>query len=237
MISKIFKNFLAIILIPFLFAIIKTFCFMISDINCYSKIFHLFERGALFYLIIHAVFFKPVYLYVLGHEFVHALATWVCGGKVISFKVLSTGGKVVTNKTNFFIDLSPYFIPIYTIFFGIIFLMLKMIDNKSFFTNDLFMFFIGMTLMFHFVMTSEAIKIEQPDIIKSGFLFSWIIIIAFNIMIIVLVFSLFSSDVSFFAFIKNTINSSKEMYLFVYDKIVYGLKVFKKIRVLRYLFA
>ena len=54
--------------------------------------------------------------YVFGHELTHALASLAMGGDVLSFKVSKRGGSVSMTKTNFFVALAPYCIPIYTLF-------------------------------------------------------------------------------------------------------------------------
>ena len=75
----------------------------------------------------HILVFKLTYLYTLGHEAIHVIATWLCGGHVTSFSVSKWGGNVSTSKTNFFIELSPYFVPIYTV--GLL-LIVSIIKNK-----------------------------------------------------------------------------------------------------------
>ena len=101
MFLKLFRTFLGIVLIPIAIGTGKAFYTAISDISIFSNVLFLLERGMLFYLLFHVFVIRPVYLYVLGHEFVHVLATWICGGKVVSFNVSPSGGNVVTSKTNF----------------------------------------------------------------------------------------------------------------------------------------
>ncbi|MFH1847367.1 MAG: hypothetical protein ABH869_07435 [Candidatus Omnitrophota bacterium] len=218
MIEKIFRNLLSILLIPIVIGTAKAFYIFVSDVDISSGMFHLFERGVLTYLLVHVMVFKPIYLYVLGHEFVHVLATWMCGGQVLSFNVTPTGGNVVTSKTNFFIELSPYFVPIYTLVLGPVFLALRAFGTDISVIFSGFVFFIGVTLAFHFVMTYEALKMQQSDILKSGMLFSFILIFLGNLLIVMAVFCPFFENLSFTGFIKEASAGSFNNYMWIYDK-------------------
>jgi len=82
---------------------------------------NLFLWGIASYVVLHLLFYKPTYLYVLGHEAVHAGTAWLFGGKIKSFKASKDGGAVATDKTNVVIELSPYFVPIYAILISVIY--------------------------------------------------------------------------------------------------------------------
>jgi len=220
MAEKIFKTLIGLLLVPIAVGAAKAFYSSVSGISVFSGVLNLLERGVLVYLIFHVFFFRPVYLYVLGHECVHVLATWLCGGRVVSFNVTPSGGNVVTSKTNFFIELSPYFVPFYTILLGVIYLVLRTIDQSIPHMSLVFIFLIGVTLTFHFVMTAEALKLQQPDIMKSGLLFSLVIIFVFNLVVVMAVFSPIFSGLSFTSFIRMSWLNSIELYKDVYGKIV-----------------
>ncbi|MFC1480211.1 hypothetical protein ACFL5Y_02040 [Candidatus Omnitrophota bacterium] len=192
----------------------------ISGIGSYSSVLHVLERGVLAYLLFHVLVIRPAYLYVLGHEFVHVLATWLCGGKIVSFNVTPSGGSVVTSKTNFFIELSPYFVPIYTILLGPTFLLLRASGKGSPILSVVFVFLVGVTLAFHFVMTSEVIRLRQPDIVRSGLVFSLILIFICNLIITMAVFCPLFDDLSFVSFIKSSGSNSVEIYRVAYSKIL-----------------
>jgi len=125
MFTKTIKTLIGLFLVPIAIGTAKAFYTEVSDISLLSGILHVLERGILAYFVIHIFIFRPIYIYVLGHEVVHVLATWICGGQIVSFNVSPKGGSVVTSKTNFFIELSPYFVPIYTILIGIIYFFLR----------------------------------------------------------------------------------------------------------------
>lgn len=220
MFAKIFKTLVGLLLLPIAIGTAKAFYAEVSDISLLSGILHILERGILVYFFIHVFIFRPVYLYVLGHEFVHVLATWVCGGQVVSFNVSPKGGNVVTSKTNFFIELSPYFVPIYTILIGIIYFFLRSIDKSIPHMSLVFIFLVGFTLAFHFVMTSEVLRMEQPDILKSGLIFSFVVIFVANLFVVTLAFSPIFSDISFFSFAKRSWLNSLDAYRYCIDQTV-----------------
>ena len=218
MLAKFFKTILGLVMIPVVFGTAKAFHVSISDISLFSGMLRVMERGVLAYLIFHLLVIRPVYIYVLGHECVHVLATWLSGGHVVSFSVTPSGGNVVTSKTNFFIELSPYFVPIYTILIGAVYVILKAMEVSLPHMSLMFVFFIGATLAFHFVMTAEVMKMQQSDIAKSGIIFSLVVIFVSNLVVVMAVFSpLFK--ISFVEFIKNSYFNSFEIYRIIYSKI------------------
>ncbi|HUC84215.1 MAG TPA: hypothetical protein VL970_03405, partial [Candidatus Acidoferrales bacterium] len=56
--------------------------------------------GVACWLVVFLMLPKPMWIYVLGHEFTHALWTWLFGGQVKRMKITSAGGHVVISKTN-----------------------------------------------------------------------------------------------------------------------------------------
>jgi len=151
----------------------------------------LFLWGIAAYATLHLLFYRPTYLYVLGHEAVHAGVSWIFGGKVKSFKVTKEGGSVATDKSNAVIELSPYFIPIYAIIITIVYFV---IASSYRINGSVFIFLIGFALAFHMISTIEVMKVRQPDIVKSGYFFSVIIVYLFNIIVIALIFGLIFPD-------------------------------------------
>jgi len=153
-----------------------------------------------------------MYIYTIGHEIVHVLATWLCGGKVTSFHISRSGGSVTTTKSNLFINLSPYFVPIHTIALFLILWGVSRFYNIAGFFNE-FIFLVGFTMSFHIFMTIEVMKIKQPDIARAGFIFSVLFLYLANISIVILVVSFIFGDVSFLSFAKKTFILSKGIYL------------------------
>ena len=118
-----------------------------------NQLYFLLGAGA--YLVLHLVFWRPVYLYILGHELIHAISTWICGGKVKSIKVTSKGGTLWTTKSNFFISLSPYFFPIYTVLLSLLYFIISLFHNIDHYI-PFFIASIGFSLAFHIVLTIDG---------------------------------------------------------------------------------
>src|SRR5205085_7004962 len=77
--------------------------------------FWFFSLGVILWLIAFFGLPRPIILYVFGHELTHALWVWLMGGRVSKFRVSADGGHIVTNRTNFWIALAPYFFPLYSV--------------------------------------------------------------------------------------------------------------------------
>lgn len=177
-----------------------------------------FTWGIASYVVLHLLFYKPTYLYVLGHESVHAGLAWIFGGKIKSFKVSEDGGSVGTDKSNFVIELGPYFIPIYAIIITIIYFVIASSYNIN---GGLFVFLIGFALAMHMVSTIEVMKIRQPDIVKSGYLFSIVLVYILNIVVISFIFSMMFQTFSIGKFFVDLWGQSKYIYLAIYRQLFF----------------
>jgi len=215
MFGRTFKAIIAVLFIPLVIASTKAFFQSLENLGFFNVNLFLLIGGFFSYPVFHIVFIKPMYVYAVGHEIVHVLATWLCGGKVTSFNVSHSGGNVTTTKTNLFIKLSPYFIPIHTIALFLLYLILSHFYDISKFTDE-FIFLIGFTISFHIFMTIEVMKIRQPDIVKVGYLFSVFFIYVTNISVIVLVLSFIFNDISFGRFAGKTFAFSKDIYINIF---------------------
>ncbi len=181
-----------------------------------------FILGAVVYLVIHTILFKPNVVYIFGHELTHALAMFVSAGKVKSFKVSKKGGEVKGTKANLFITLAPYFFPTYTLIIILVWHIARQIwDIKDFIS--IFLFAVGLTLTFHFVMTVEFLKTKQPDLIKSGYLFSIVLIYLINLSIAALILNFVFTDFSFKSYALNAYDLAKDIYLWLYRQ-MFSLK-------------
>jgi len=219
MFGKTFKILIAALFLPVVVASTKAFFQGLSGIGIFNFNLVIVASGFLAYPIFHIVFFKPMYIYTIGHEVVHVLATWLSGGKVTSFNVSRSGGSVATTKSNLFISLSPYFVPIHVIVLLLAYWLLSRFYNLSGFARE-FTFLVGFTISFHIFMTIEVMKARQSDILKTGYFFSVFFIYTANIFIIFLILSLLFGDVSFLSFAKNAFALSKEIYINIFNALV-----------------
>lgn len=220
MLKRFLKSLSGILLIPLIIGFSLS---LYQDLRCLSlgSLSHaqlIFLYGIFFYCGLHLLFFKPNYLYVFGHELMHALATWVCAGKVRSFKITGAGGSVKTSKSNFFIVLAPYFIPAYVVIFSIIYFVLSLFFDPQP-LSPYFIFAIGAALAFHLIMTSDVLKKKQPDVFRSGYIFSLALIFLFNIMVVGVLFSWLFEAVAVGMFFEQAFFLSKEIYVKIFTQL------------------
>lgn len=214
----VFRFLLTLLLIPLAISVSLTLYHQLGAIRSFSQAQTSFLLGLAGYLVVHAIFYKPIYLYVLGHELTHAISSILCGGKVKSMRVSSKGGRVVTTKSNLFITLAPYLIPIYTVFVLLIYRGLALFINVQQYLY-LFIFFIGFSFSFHIVLTVDSLKKDQPDVVKSGRLFSLFLIYIINIGAVVFILRFIFSEISFLFFAKASLLLTKEIYLSVFNQL------------------
>jgi len=218
MLKFLIKSFIAALSIPLAYAVTLAFYNNFILIKELANSVNYFIGGIISYVVLHLLFYKPTYFYVLGHEAVHAGMAWIFGGKVKSFKVSEKGGSVGTDKTNTVIELGPYFIPIYAIIITVVYFVVASSYNID---PAVFIFLIGFTLAFHIISTVEMMKIEQPDILKSGYFFSIILVYILNIIVISCIFALIFPSFSIKNFFIEIWNMSKVVYVAVYKQLFF----------------
>lgn len=128
---------------------------------------------------------EPIWVYVLGHEFTHALWAWLFGGQVKKIKVTSKGGHVVVSKTNFLITLAPYFFPFYAVIAAFGYWLGNQIWGWRAY-EAVFLVVLGATYAFHATMTISVLRVRQPDIVQEGWLFSAAVIVLGNLTVLLL---------------------------------------------------
>jgi hypothetical protein len=133
--------------------------------------------GFVAYLAVQALFWRPLFLYVMGHELTHALAAVLHGGQADDLRVSTKGGMVKVNVSNFLVNLAPYFFPIYTAAAALIYL----IAAEPY--KPVLVALIGFTLAFHFALTLYSLKQHQSDITEVGWLFALPFIVCVNVII------------------------------------------------------
>lgn len=218
MVKRLVKISAGILLLPVAAAASISFYRQLGQINQLSKNQTTFLLGAVVYLIVHVLLFKPKYIYVLGHELTHAIATWILGGRVLRFRASSKGGSLQTTKYNFFVGLAPYMFPIYTVFLcGLYFLIDLFYELAN--LAGYFIFLIGASLAFHIVLTVEFLKAGQSDVSKSGILFSLCLIYIVNLGIIGFFLGLLFPDFSFIIFCQSGIAIAADIYNAIFTQV------------------
>jgi hypothetical protein len=164
-----------------------------------------FGAGIASYFAFQWAFFRPLRTYVFGHELSHALAAWLSGAKVKHFHVSKKGGSVTVSKSNAFVALAPYMLPLYAL------MVMASYFATSYFYHDLrsywrvFLWFLGGALGFHMALTAYALKMDQPDLKATGkFLAAVIIYLGNTVSIVFLLGILFPRTVSWSRFARVT---------------------------------
>ncbi len=169
--------------------------------------FYFFGLGAVLWGIAFFGLPRPLWLYVFGHELTHALWVWLHGGQVREFKVARDGGYIVTNKTNFWIALAPYFFPLYSIA-----LVLLWAIAGAFF--DLWPYHrwlyagVGITWGFHATFMVSMIKRGQSDLTTHGTFFSLVFIYFVNLAILSFFLVLACPDVTGMEFLQRLLHDA-----------------------------
>jgi len=208
---KVLRFIGSFLLIPACVAATAGFYNGILAIKSISGTALIFLLGALAYSSLHLFLFKLDFLYVIGHELLHAAATLVSGGKVRGIKVSSREGSVQTTTPNFFVILAPYLIPGYTVFVALLYFLLSFFIDVSRSTG-LFIFLLGFTLMFHLAYTAQSMREKQSDLIKTGYLFSISFIYIANLVIVFSIISFLFKEARFFDFLSFSYERAKEFY-------------------------
>jgi hypothetical protein len=152
-----------------------------------------FILGFIAWLIIFIGLPRTLWLYVLGHEFTHALAVMMAGGKITSFQVSSTGGHVMTDRVSWWIGLAPYFVPIYALVWMALWLTVDFYHPLKLWL-PVFYFGIGFFWAFHVTFTVSMLHPRQTDLSREGYLFSGVIIALFNLITVLLLLALLGHD-------------------------------------------
>jgi hypothetical protein len=149
--------------------------------------------GFVVWLVIFCLLPRTMWLYVLGHELTHAVAAMLAGGKVSSFQVTSKGGHVMTDKVNWWITLSPYFVPIYALIWTALWITVNWSYPLRAWQPILY-FGIGLFWAFHVTFTASMAHRKQTDLTGQGVFFSLVVILLFNLLGFLLLLSLLSPD-------------------------------------------
>jgi len=126
-----------------------------------------------------------LYLYVFGHEVTHAAFVKCFGGRVLDMEWSSEGGYVTTDKTNWVISLSPYFVPFWSVIAVIVYVAASLFFEILPIGNLIFYGVIGATWGFHLAWTLWMIPRDQPDLRDNGTFLSLVLIYFGNLIVLI----------------------------------------------------
>lgn len=216
--GNLLKDAIAIVFVPALISITGSFYQELTNVNTLTSASKYFLFGLTAYVFLYIVFFKMDYLYVFGHEFVHAISVWIFGGRVLSFNVKKKSGSITSTKSNIFVDLAPYLVPIYTILIAIAYLTVSSFWGARLFLKQ-FLFLLGFSFCFHLVMTVDKMKVKQPDFLRLGYFNSLILIYFVNVLMLSLFLGILFPAFSFGYFLNSFLFDTKELYIGLFDQL------------------
>ncbi len=224
MFAKLLKFFIALALLPLVAGEIWTLIDLsraaIPAGQWRDAWFVSFGAGFVAWILVFIFLPRTMWLYVLGHEFTHALAAMLAGGKVSAFKVSAKGGHVMTDRVNWWITLSPYFVPLYALIWMALWVSIDFWHPLTAWQPILY-FGMGLFWAFHVTFTVSMFHLEQTDLSSQGLLFSTVIILLFNLIFVLLLLSILTHDMRMAGnlFLQRTSHS----YLFTWNEIVRGV--------------
>lgn len=225
------RFFLAVVLIPAVVALGWNFFDLVLGLGKNVSTEALpFWLGLGSYFIFQAIFSKPIKTYIFGHELSHAVAGILSGARVKSFKVSASGGSVVLTKTNVWITLAPYFLPLYTVFVLSVYWVGSVFWPLERFHSYL-LFLSGFTLSFHFALTHYALMQGQSDLKQFGVFFSGLFIALINLILLsILLKILFPHDVQLGVFFSQGWHKMADIWYLIYHKAKYLWFYFMQMR-------
>ena len=183
---------------------------------------YIFLAGGLAYMVVHLLFKKPIFTYVIGHELTHALFAMLFGGSVKSLQAGERGGRVTVTKSNFVITLAPYFFPLYTVIAMACYGAARAWGAGAAATNTI-IFISGAAFSFHLALTFMFLLADQTDIIEQGAVFSYPLIYLFNVVFAALLVHVYlAENMDYVAFVAGGFMDSMNMIASLAGK-AYGL--------------
>ncbi len=178
------KMIAGIVLLPICLGTAEAVWMALTHSGSMTEVWMPMLAGAACWVIVFLLLPKPMWVYVFGHELTHAVWTWIFGGSVKGFKARSSGGHVLTTKTNFLIALAPYFFPFYAVLVVVVFVIGELLWHWQRVYLPWFHLLLGAAYAFHVTLTFEILKTRQTDITSQGWLFSAVIIFLGNALVL-----------------------------------------------------
>jgi len=193
---KTWKFFSAVLLLPLCVAAGLTLIKVLRAAGGADTAWVPILAGVVSWMVIYMLLPKPMWIYVFGHEFTHAIWAWLFGGSVKGMKVSAEGGHVYVTKDNFLITLAPYFFPLYALSLAGVYALGSRLGGWSGVVPlGVFHVLLGAAYAFHVSLTWHILQTRQPDITSQGRLFSAVIIFLGNVLVLLLAVSLLTDRV------------------------------------------
>ena len=133
--------------------------------------------GGLMYVAVRLLIRKPERMYLWGHELTHLAVAKLFLREVHGFHITSrSGGKVVIDRTNVAIDLAPYAVPLYNV---LALFPATLLRGKSPYVANAYLGAAAFLFAMHLHFSAEGFLDGQPDVRRSGRLFSAAVVLLF----------------------------------------------------------
>jgi hypothetical protein len=133
--------------------------------------------GTTAYLVVHLMLRRPERLYLWGHELTHLVVAKLFFRRVHGFHITSrSGGKVVIDRTNVAIDLAPYAVPFYC---AAALVLIMVFRNQHRYAGEIYLAVSAFFFTMHLYFSVEGFLHGQPDLRRSGRLFSGAVVLLF----------------------------------------------------------
>jgi len=183
----------------------------VNDTFWLTEEFWFFSLGIVLWMVIFFTLPRPLWIYVFGHELSHAVCVWLMGGRVHHFEVNSHGGHILADRTNTWIALAPYVLPIYSVFAIIIYGLLGLVFGDISAYRTILYAAVGFTWAFHMSFTCWMIMKGQPDLYYGGTFFSLTVIYLLNLMLLAALLILASPQVTWMSFGRDLFQNAIEL--------------------------
>lgn len=144
----------------------------------FKLLFPFIISGVIFLIILLVIPKKFTHFWVVfTHELTHVFLAVITFNHIEGFSA-SLGGGVTsyTGRSNWLIRLAPYFFPLYAVFLILINLMIR--TELTYYLNHL----IIISYVFFLFTLFKCFSYREPDIKKTGYIFSTLFIITFNLL-------------------------------------------------------
>jgi hypothetical protein len=155
-----------------------------------------FWSGVITFVVIYLFFWEPMKIYQKGQKIL-----------AFVFKFLAP-----------LVKFAPYVLPIYTI------LILSLYPlAHHFFKHPLvleyFIFFGGLSISLHLVMTAKTLKSKPGDFLKANYIFGFSLVFILNLLLIAICFQMLLDKFSFYNFFQGSYNESQRIWHSVFKQV------------------
>jgi hypothetical protein len=136
-------------------------------------------------------------------------------------KVYQKGQKLLTVLFKFFAPLvkfAPYVLPVYTIIIFALYPLFRVFSKEPLMT-EYFVFFGGMTLALHLVMTAKSLRNKPGDFLKANYIFGFSLVYILNLLLVAICFQLILDKFSFYNFYQGAYAESQRIYHAVFKQV------------------